>query len=327
MVALTGHTESKHRAGEASVRKSLSWPLGETVSRQPSRLLGRSSTATCGAQSFSGTAVRCSRASASCHRMAGVATKKWVRAVLALVIAGVDAHPVLLRDVPLEPPALSLAVRPRLVRRPRCFARTMGDCAASARRPTLADDERCARWAFAGTLAVRLDWVSKTSRSRRVNRSPQAKRRSALGRAEPPPDARIGVNDTGAIAYSAIVRRSTSSGLTTPPKDVIGSVARLTPSSTTRDARGDARALAHALHRLPEWMGLTRSSAGRSTKPSSRRDHPRRANHAACTTRAGPPSAPAENRGRALARGHDDVDTPISETKRRILTTSTTPRR
>lgn len=111
--------------------------------------------------------------------------------------------------------------------------------------------------AFAGALAVRLDWVLEDVAQ---SASGIARQQSALGRwakENLPADARIGVNDTGAIAYFGDRLTFDVVGLTTPSEGrywVAGAASRLEHYERLRQT--SPRSLPTHFIVYPEWMGL-----------------------------------------------------------------------
>lgn len=111
--------------------------------------------------------------------------------------------------------------------------------------------------AFAGALAVRLDWVLEDVAQ---SASGIDRQQVALGRwakANLPADARVGVNDTGAIAYFGDRRTFDVVGLTTPTEGrywVAGAASRLEHYERLRAARPGALPTHFIVY--PEWMGL-----------------------------------------------------------------------
>jgi hypothetical protein len=139
-----------------------------------------------------------------------------------------------------------------------CLARAIGDLAAAARlgpRVALTTSALLAG-AFAGALAVRLDWVLDDVAQ---SASGIARQQAALGRwAEEnlPRDARIGVNDTGAIAYFGQRRTFDVVGLTTPSEGrywVAGSASRLEHYERMRVSSPQLLPTHFIVY--PEWMG------------------------------------------------------------------------
>jgi hypothetical protein len=108
---------------------------------------------------------------------------------------------------------------------------------------------------FAGALAVRLDWVIEDVAQ---SASGIDRQQAALGRwadANLPAAARIGVNDTGAIAYFGNRRTFDIVGLTTPSEGrywVAGAGSRLEHYERLR--RASATALPTHFIVYPEWM-------------------------------------------------------------------------
>lgn len=136
-----------------------------------------------------------------------------------------------------------------------CFARALGwlvgriDARAGVTTTTLVAG------AFAGMLAVRLDWVIED-----VGQSASgiARQQAALGRwadANLPNDARIGVNDTGAIAYFGNRKTFDVVGLTTPSEGrywIAGAGARFEHYERLRLSAPSALPTHFIVY--PEWM-------------------------------------------------------------------------
>jgi hypothetical protein len=110
--------------------------------------------------------------------------------------------------------------------------------------------------AFAGALAVRLDWVLEDVAQ---SASGIDRQQVALGRwSKPnlPGDARIGVNDTGAIAYFSDHKTFDVVGLTTPTEGrywVAGAGSRLEHYERMHASRPGALPTHFIVY--PEWMG------------------------------------------------------------------------
>lgn len=139
-----------------------------------------------------------------------------------------------------------------------CLARALADLAAAARlgrRFSLTTGGLVAG-AFAGALAVRLDWVLDDVAQ---SASGIARQQAALGRwadANLPRDARIGVNDTGAIAYFGQRRTFDVVGLTTPSEGrywLAGSASRLEHYERMRASSPQLLPTHFIVY--PEWMG------------------------------------------------------------------------
>ena len=109
---------------------------------------------------------------------------------------------------------------------------------------------------FAGTLAVRLDWVIEDVAQ---SASGIDRQQAALGRwadSNLPPTARIGVNDTGAVAYFGNRPTFDIVGLTTPSEGkywVAGAGSRL--EHYERLQRSSPSSLPTHFIVYPEWMG------------------------------------------------------------------------
>jgi hypothetical protein len=136
-----------------------------------------------------------------------------------------------------------------------CLARAIGtlvgriDARAGAAATTLVAG------GFAGTLAVRLDWVIDDAAQ---SASGIDRQQVALGRwadANLPRDARIGVNDTGAIAYFGHRRTFDVVGLTTPSEGrywVAGAGSRLEHYERLRASSPSSLPTHFIVY--PEWM-------------------------------------------------------------------------
>lgn len=139
-----------------------------------------------------------------------------------------------------------------------CLARAIADLAAAAKLgPRFAlTTSGLVAGAFAGALAVRLDWVLDDVAQ---SASGIARQQAALGRwanENLPRDARIGVNDTGAIAYFGKRRTFDVVGLTTPSEGrywVAGSASRLEHYERLRASTPQVLPTHFIVY--PEWMG------------------------------------------------------------------------
>ena len=186
----------------------------------------------------------------------GHAASRPFRAAVGARARARDVRAVPLRHVPLESPALPVAVRAGLVRRPR-VPRARASARSSARVDARAGAAATTLVAggFAGTLAVRLDWVIDDAAQ---SASGIDRQQVALGRwadATLPRDARIGVNDTGAIAYFGNRKTFDVVGLTTPSEGrywVAGAGSRLEHYERLR-ASSPASLPTHFIV-YPEWM-------------------------------------------------------------------------
>jgi hypothetical protein len=139
-----------------------------------------------------------------------------------------------------------------------CLARALGDLGTRAKLGPkfVVTTSALVSGIFAGMLATKLEWVLEdvAQSASGINRQ-----QAALGRwasENLPKDARIGVNDTGAIAYFG--RRATFDvvGLTTPGEGrywVGGSASRLEHYERLHEA--SAGALPTHFIVYPEWMG------------------------------------------------------------------------
>lgn len=140
-----------------------------------------------------------------------------------------------------------------------CLARALGDLGAKLKLGSgrfVVTTSALVSGAFAGMLATKLDWVLEdvAQSASGINRQ-----QAALGRwanEHLPADARIGVNDTGAIAYFG--RRATFDvvGLTTPGEGrywVGGSASRLEHYERLRST-SPGKLPTHFIV-YPEWMG------------------------------------------------------------------------
>ena len=126
-----------------------------------------------------------------------------------------DSHSLHLPHVPLESAALLVALLVRLVRRIACLAQSVAEILAIA-RPRWRLAGGVLSGLFAGALASRLGWTLDDlwGSASAIDRQQVALGRWAEAALEP--DARIGVNDTGAIAYLSNRRTFDVVGLTTP---------------------------------------------------------------------------------------------------------------
>jgi len=139
-----------------------------------------------------------------------------------------------------------------------CLARVLSGFVARVSMPAAAKTRTLLAGAFAGALAVRLDWVIDD-----VAQSASGIRRqqSALGLwvdAKLPEGAIVGVNDTGAIAYFGNRRTFDVVGLTTPSEGrywVAGVGSRLEHYERMKGGPLAARLPTHFIV-YPEWMGM-----------------------------------------------------------------------
>lgn len=135
-----------------------------------------------------------------------------------------------------------------------CLARVAGDLFGRIDRRAGALGVGVLGGAFAGALLVRLDWVLEDVAQ---SASGIDRQQAALGRwakTNLPTDARIGVNDTGAIAYFSDRRTFDVVGLTTPtegPYWIAGQASRL-----EHYEKLDRKALPTHFIVYPEWMAL-----------------------------------------------------------------------
>jgi hypothetical protein len=137
-----------------------------------------------------------------------------------------------------------------------CLARVVGDLAGTVR----------ARWrvvgpiacgAFVGLLASKIDWVLEDVAQSASGIDRQQVALGRWARAHLPADARVGVNDTGAIAYFGDRHTFDVVGLTTEGEArywVAGSGSRLEHYERLH-AAAPARLPTHFIV-YPEWMGL-----------------------------------------------------------------------
>lgn len=136
-----------------------------------------------------------------------------------------------------------------------CLAHGAGAALARARLRGAAVAPALVTGALAGALAARLDWVLEDVAQ---SASGIDRQQVALGRwaAENlPPDARLGVNDTGAIAYFGGHRTFDVVGLTTPGEGrywVAGAASRLEHYERLRAERPGALPTHFIVY--PEWM-------------------------------------------------------------------------
>ena len=136
-----------------------------------------------------------------------------------------------------------------------CLARAVGSLIARLDARAGATATTLVAGGFAGTLAVRLEWVIEDAAQ---SASGIDRQQVALGRwadATLPRDARIGVNDTGAIAYFGNRKTFDVVGLTTPSEGrywVAGAGSRLEHYERLR-ASSPASLPTHFIV-YPEWM-------------------------------------------------------------------------
>lgn len=136
-----------------------------------------------------------------------------------------------------------------------CLARALGVLVARVSPRAGAATATLVAGGFAGALAVRLEWVIED-----VGQSASgiARQQAALGRwadGALPRDARIGVNDTGAIAYFGDRKTFDVVGLTTPSEGrywIAGAGARLEHYERMRAANPAALPTHFIVY--PEWM-------------------------------------------------------------------------
>jgi hypothetical protein len=188
----------------------------------------------------------------------GYATRRWVRAGLVLVLALSMLVPCFYvtflwnRLRYLWPFATGWFIALA------CFARALGDLGTRVRLGPrfVVTTSALVSGIFAGMLSTKLEWVLEdvAQSASGINRQ-----QAALGQwanENLPPDARIGVNDTGAIAYFG--RRATFDvvGLTTPGEGrywVGGSASRLEHYERLRATSPNALPTHFIVY--PEWMG------------------------------------------------------------------------
>ena len=169
-------------------------------------------------------------------------------------------------------------------------ARRRGPAALARRR------RRSLCGAFVGLLRVQARVGHRRRRAVRERDRPPAGRARALGEGDPPPDARIGVNDTAPSRTSASAARSTSSASRREGEArywVAGAGSRLEHYERLRATRPvDA---ADALHRLPGVDGhATRPRRAAPRGDRDRLDDPRRRRRCARTWPTGRSSAAGE---------------------------------
>ena len=137
-----------------------------------------------------------------------------------------------------------------------CLARALGSIVSRIDLRAGVATTTLVAGAFAGTLAVRLDWVIEDVAQ---SASGIDRQQAALGRWAAdnlPPNARIGVNDTGAIAYFGNRRTFDIVGLTTPSEGrywVAGAGSRL--EHYERLHMSSPSSLPTHFIVYPEWMG------------------------------------------------------------------------
>ncbi|MBX3206704.1 MAG: hypothetical protein KF764_16665 [Labilithrix sp.] len=138
-----------------------------------------------------------------------------------------------------------------------CFADRAAFLASLVDRRARGPTAALVAGAFAGMLAVRLDWVLEDVAQ---SSSGIARQQVALGhwaKENLPHDARIGVNDTGAIAYFGDRKTFDVVGLTTPTEGrhwVAGAASRLEHYERLHATRPDALPTHFIVY--PEWMAL-----------------------------------------------------------------------
>ena len=136
-----------------------------------------------------------------------------------------------------------------------CLARAIGTLIARIDARAGAAATTLVAGGFAGALAVRLEWVIEDAAQ---SASGIDRQQVALGRwadATLPPDARIGVNDTGAIAYFGNRRTFDVVGLTTPSEGkywVAGAGSRLEHYERLRVSSPSSLPTHFIVY--PEWM-------------------------------------------------------------------------
>ncbi len=136
-----------------------------------------------------------------------------------------------------------------------CLARALGALVARLDARAGATTTTLLAGGFAGTLAVRLDWVIDDVAQ---SASGIDRQQAALGRwadANLPAAARIGVNDTGAIAYFGNRRTFDVVGLTTPSEGkywVAGAASRLEHYERLRTSSPSSLPTHFIVY--PEWM-------------------------------------------------------------------------
>ena len=136
-----------------------------------------------------------------------------------------------------------------------CLARVLGDLIARVDRRAGAAATTLVVGGFAGALVGRLEWVLEDVAQ---SASGIDRQQAALGRwarANLPADARIGVNDTGAIAYFSDRKTFDVVGLTTPTEGrywVAGAASRIEHYERLRLTPGT---LPTHFIVYPEWMG------------------------------------------------------------------------
>lgn len=138
-----------------------------------------------------------------------------------------------------------------------CLARAAASLVARFDRRAGAATVALLAGAAAGTMAVRLDWVLEDVAQ---SASGIDRQQSALGRwakGALPSDARIGVNDTGAIAYFGDRKTFDIVGLTTPTEGrywVAGAASRLEHYERLAEEKKWSALPTHFIV-YPEWMG------------------------------------------------------------------------
>jgi hypothetical protein len=138
-----------------------------------------------------------------------------------------------------------------------CLARSVATVASYIDRRSGAATAAILAGAFAGTLVVRLDWVIDDVAQ---SASGIDRQQAALGRwakENLPSDARIGVNDTGAIAYFGDRKTFDVVGLTTPSEGrywVAGSASRLEHYEHMHTTEPGRASLPTHFIVYPEWM-------------------------------------------------------------------------
>ncbi len=137
-----------------------------------------------------------------------------------------------------------------------CLARVIGDLAGAVRpRWRVVTVMLCG--AFVGLLASKLDWVIEDVAQSASGIDRQQVTLGKWARENLPPDARIGLNDTGAIAYFGDRETFDVVGLTTAgeaPYWVAGSASRL--EHYERMHAADPSTLPTHFIVYPEWMGI-----------------------------------------------------------------------
>lgn len=138
-----------------------------------------------------------------------------------------------------------------------CLARVLGGLASRVDARAGSAATTLLAGAFAGALAVRLDWVIEDAAQ---SASGISRQQVALGHwadANLPRDARVGVNDTGAVAYFGNRRTFDIVGLTTPSEGkywVAGPGSRLEHYERLRASSPSSLPTHFIVY--PEWMAM-----------------------------------------------------------------------